>query len=70
MRNTSTTRQWQAAKQHPTQTGDWKHTPSKDSSQIVERPAEYYRKPVPEPDTTAFGYDCSIVKPYEPKEGQ
>jgi hypothetical protein len=47
MRDTSALR-WQGAKAHPTQFGAWKTHPSKDSSQIVERPAEYYRKPVPE----------------------
>jgi hypothetical protein len=67
MRDTSALR-WQGAKAHPNQFGAWKTHPSKDSSQIVERPAEYYRKPLPESVDTKFGYDSDMVKPYEPKE--
>jgi hypothetical protein len=36
-------RQWQTAKQKPTQTGDWKGTPGKDSSTVVERSADYFK---------------------------
>ena len=64
-------RQWQAAKQKPTQTGDWKNTPGKASSGIVERSADYFNKPIPEPvsepkEASGFGYDTSMVEPYVP----
>jgi hypothetical protein len=36
-------RQWQALKQKPTQTGDWKGTPGKASYTTVERASEYFK---------------------------
>ena len=64
-------RQWQAAKQKPTQTGDWKNTPGKASSGVVERSADYFKKVIEEAisgpvQDTSFGYDTSMVKPYVP----
>jgi hypothetical protein len=36
-------RQWQALKQKPTQTGNWKNMPGKFSSTVVERSSDYFK---------------------------
>jgi hypothetical protein len=46
-------RQWQALKQKPTQTGDWKGTPGKASYTVVERSADYFKGLNSEPSPTS-----------------
>jgi hypothetical protein len=77
-----TARQWQRLKQRPTQFGDWKNTPGKDSHEVVERSSDYFKRHTDNIDTCLVcgtevppgpdfcSAECEEKAKNEPKEGQ
>jgi hypothetical protein len=68
---------WVSLKSHPTRTGDFKNTPGKASSQIVERSTDYFKQgnntvaplKIEEVDNIPCDVDEPAVTPSEPGLG-
>jgi hypothetical protein len=70
-------RNWVGLKMRPTQFGDYKNTPGKDSHEVTERSPDYFKagtkikvcpmfgRGMGYNEETKFGYDTDMVKSYD-----